>query len=50
MIIDFIKKSLNTEPKTIFQVPWNVNKYKEVMKLWKDYKYKEKKINNRGGV
>jgi len=44
MIIDFIKKSLNTEPKTIFQVPWNVNKYKEVMKLWHDYKYKNKKM------
>ena len=44
MIIDFIKKSLNTEPKTIFQVPWNVDKYNEVMKLWHDYKYKNKKM------
>ena len=44
MIIKFIKELLNNEPNTIFTVPWNVNNYKEVMKLWHDYKYKNKKM------
>ena len=44
MIIKFIKSLLNTKPKTIWQVPWNVDKYKEVMKLWHDFKYKDKKL------
>ena len=44
MIIKFIKGLLNNKPKTIFQVPWIVNDYKEVMKLWHDYKHKDKKL------
>lgn len=44
MILHFIKELLKNEPNTIYKVPWQVNDYKEVMKMLFDFKNKDGKL------
>ena len=44
MILHFIKELLQNEPNTIYKVPWQVNDYKEVMKMLFDFKNKDGKL------
>ena len=44
MILHFIKELLKNEPNTIYKVPWQVNEYKQVMKMLFDFKTKDGKL------